>query len=69
MRRSEARLTPHKLNDLYPGVGRHQADLVLEERLAKACWRKCSKARRSVCNSLNLEFGSQQSAITPTAST
>jgi phytanoyl-CoA hydroxylase len=54
----EARLTPHKLNDLYL-----ESDVirrtVLEERLASVL-EEVLEGPPLVCNSLNLEFGSQQ---------
>ena len=54
----EARLTPHKLNDLYL-----ESDVirqtVLEERLAGVL-EEVLEGPPLVCNSLNLEFGSQQ---------
>jgi ectoine hydroxylase-related dioxygenase (phytanoyl-CoA dioxygenase family) len=54
----EARRTPYKLNDLYL-----ESDLirgvVLEERLA-AILEELLEGAPLVCNSLNLEFGSQQ---------
>jgi phytanoyl-CoA hydroxylase len=54
----EARLTPHKLNDLYleSDVIRQ---MVLEERLAGVL-EEVLEGPPLVCNSLNLEFGSQQ---------
>ena len=54
----EARLTPHKLNDLYleSDVIRQ---IVLEERLASVL-EEVLEGPPLVCNSLNLEFGSQQ---------
>jgi phytanoyl-CoA hydroxylase len=54
----EARLTPHKLNDLYleSDVIRR---IVLEERLASVL-EEVLEGPPLVCNSLNLEFGSQQ---------
>jgi phytanoyl-CoA hydroxylase len=54
----EARLTPHKLNDLYL-----ESDVirqtVLEERLAGVL-EEVLEGPPLACNSLNLEFGSQQ---------
>ena len=54
----EARATPHKLNDLYL-----ESDVirqtVLEERLASVL-EEVLEGPPLVCNSLNLEFGSQQ---------
>ena len=54
----DARLTPHKLNDLYL-----ESDVirqtVLEERLASVL-EEVLEGPPLVCNSLNLEFGSQQ---------
>jgi ectoine hydroxylase-related dioxygenase (phytanoyl-CoA dioxygenase family) len=54
----DARLTPHKLNDLYleSDVIRQ---IVLEERLASVL-EEVLEGPPLVCNSLNLEFGSQQ---------
>jgi phytanoyl-CoA hydroxylase len=54
----EARATPHKLNDLYleSDVIRQ---IVLEERLANVL-EEVLEGPPLVCNSLNLEFGSQQ---------
>jgi phytanoyl-CoA hydroxylase len=54
----EARLTPHKLNDLYleSDVIRQ---VVLEERLASVL-EEVLEGPPLACNSLNLEFGSQQ---------
>jgi phytanoyl-CoA hydroxylase len=54
----EARLTPHKLNDLYleSDVIRR---IVLEERLGSVL-EEVLEGPPLVCNSLNLEFGSQQ---------
>ena len=54
----EARHTPHKLNDLYleSDVIRR---IVLEERLASVL-EEVLEGPPLVCNSLNLEFGSQQ---------
>ena len=55
---SAARLQPYKLNDLYLG---HAAirEIALDERLA-AILAELNAGAPIVCNTLNLEFGSQQ---------